>query len=61
MPAVSALTILSKIQSDIRNVESDLINYLKRNLDENTIKFENAQAIVIPETKYVTRGDSFRS
>ena len=30
MPAVSALTILSKIQSDIRNVESDLINYLKR-------------------------------
>ena len=29
MPAVSALTILSKIQSDIRNVESDLINYLK--------------------------------
>lgn len=61
MPAVSALTILSKIQSDIRNVESDLINYLKRNLDSKTIKFENAQAIVIPETKYVTRGDSFRS
>ena len=61
MPAVSALTILSKIQSDIRNVESDLINYLKRNLDENTVKFDNAQAIVIPETKYITRGDSFRS
>tara|TARA_B100000900_G_scaffold151990_1_gene129067 strand:+ start:11959 stop:13773 length:1815 start_codon:yes stop_codon:yes gene_type:complete len=61
MPAVSALTILSKIQSDIRNVESDLINYLKRNLDQNTVKFDNAQAIVIPETKYITRGDSFRS
>ncbi|MAR22017.1 MAG: hypothetical protein CMD25_08890 [Flavobacteriales bacterium] len=61
MPAVSALTILSKIQSDIRNVESDLINYLKRNLDSETIKFDGAQAIVIPETKYVTRGDSFRS
>ena len=61
MPAVSALTILSKIQSDIRNVESDLINYLKRNLDSETIKFDGAQAIVIPETKYITRGDSFRS
>ena len=61
MPAVSALTILSKIQSDIRNVESDLINYLKRNLDSETIKFDDAQAIVIPETKYITRGDSFRS
>jgi len=61
MPAVSALTILSKIQSDIRNVESDLINYLKRNLDSETIKFDGAQAIVIPETKYIIRGDSFRS
>ena len=61
MPAVSALTILSKIQSDIRNVESDLINYLKRNLDEGTLKFDGALAITIPESRYITRGDSFRS
>ena len=32
MPAVGALTILSKIQSDLLNIESDVINYLKRNI-----------------------------
>ena len=30
MPSVGALTLLSKIQLDIRNVEADLIDYLKK-------------------------------
>ena len=30
MPAVGALTILSKMQSDIRNAEADLIKLFKR-------------------------------
>ena len=61
MPAVGALTILSKIQSDLLNIESDIINYLKRNIDAKSLKFTSAEGIQIPKTNFVLRGDSFRS
>ena len=61
MPAVAALTILSKIQSDMRNVEADVISYLKRNIDAKSLKFTSAEGIQIPKTNFVLRGDSFRS
>ena len=61
MPAVGALTILSKIQSDLRNIESDVINYLKRNIDAKSLKFSSAEGIAIPTSNFVLRGDSFRA
>ena len=47
MPSVGALTILSKIQSDFRNIEADLINYLKRDVEEKLLKFEDVEGIEI--------------
>ncbi|MAW21293.1 MAG: hypothetical protein CMD16_02715 [Flavobacteriales bacterium] len=61
MPSVGALTILSKIQSDLRNIEADMINHLKRNIDAKSLKFTSAEAIQIPKTNFVLRGDSFRA
>ena len=61
MPAVGALTILSKIQSDMRNIESDVINYLKIHIDAKTLKFGKAEAIQVPLTTFVLKGDSFKS
>jgi gliding motility-associated protein GldM len=61
MPSVGALTILSKIQSDLRNIEADIINYLKRNIDAKSLKFTSAEGIQIPKTNFVLRGDSFRA
>ena len=61
MPSVGALTILSKIQSDLRNIESDVINHLKRDIDAKSLKFTSAEGIQIPKTNFVLRGDSFRA
>ena len=61
MPSVGALTVLSKIQSDMRNIEADVINYLKRNIDAKSLKFSSAEGIQIPKTNFVLKGDSFRS
>ena len=61
MPSVSALTILSKIQSDLRNLEADVIDYLKRDIDSKSLKFTSAEGIQIPKSNFVLRGDSFRS
>ncbi|MGY8989876.1 MAG: GldM family protein, partial [Flavobacteriales bacterium] len=59
--SVGALTILSKIQSDIRNTEADVINYLKQDIDAKSLKFTSAEGIQIPKTTFVLRGDSFRA
>ena len=61
MPSVGALTILSKIQSDMRNLEADVIAYLKKNIDAKSLKFTSAQGIQIPQSNFVLKGDSFRA
>ena len=61
MPSVGALTLLSKIQLDIRNVEADLIDYLKKNIDSKSLKFADAMGIQIPESNFVLSGDMFKA
>ena len=61
MPAVGALTLLSKMQSDVRNSEADIIKLLRENIDAGSLKFTSAEGIQIPTSTFVLRGDSFRS
>jgi len=61
MPLVAAVTLLSKVQADIRNVESDLITYLKKEIDAGSLKFTSAEAIQIAPSNYVFVGDSFKA
>ena len=61
MPSVGALTLLSKIQSDLRNIEADVIDYLKINIDAKSLKFTSAEGVQIPKTNFVLQGDSFRA
>ena len=61
MPLVAAVTILSKVQTDIRNTESDVINYLKQEIDAGSLKFTGVDAIQIANSNYVFLGDSFKA
>ena len=61
MPSVGALTLLSKMQSDVRNTESDIINMLRENIDAGSLKFTTAEGIQIPNSNFVLKGDSFRA
>jgi gliding motility-associated protein GldM len=61
MPLVAAVTLLSKVQTDIRNTESDVINYLKQEIDAGSLKFTSADAIQIANSNYVFLGDSFKA
>ncbi|MGY8951431.1 MAG: type IX secretion system motor protein PorM/GldM, partial [Flavobacteriales bacterium] len=61
MPAVGALTLLSKMQSDVRNTESDIINMLRENINAGSLKFTSAEGIQIPNSNFVLKGDSFRA
>ncbi len=61
MPSVAALTLLSKMQSDIRNAEANVIDFLRQEIDAGSLKFTTAEAIQIPTSNFVLRGDSFKA
>jgi gliding motility-associated protein GldM len=61
MPSVGALTLLSKMQSDVRNTEADIINMLRENIDAGSLKFTSAEGIQIPNSNFVLKGDTFRA
>lgn len=61
VPLAATTTILSKLQSDVRNAESDVLGYLFADVEAASFKFTELKAVVIPEKTYVLEGDSFRA
>lgn len=59
IPAITALTMLSKIQSDIRHTEGEVLRSLLANVDEKDEHFNWSEALVVPRSQVVVRGDDF--
>jgi gliding motility-associated protein GldM len=57
-PTVAALTILSKFESDVKNSESQIIDYLHSKIGEVKIRYDKQEAIVSPSATYVMPGDN---
>ncbi len=60
-PLIAVVTLMSKMQSDIRNSESDVINYFFTMIDASSFKFNNLKAQVIPKSNYVLEGDVYEA
>jgi gliding motility-associated protein GldM len=60
-PLIASITLLSKMQIDVRNAESALINYLYNQIDAGSFKFNKLEAQVIPKSKYVFQGESYEA
>ncbi|MCD6347573.1 MAG: gliding motility protein GldM, partial [Bacteroidales bacterium] len=50
LPLIGVITLMSKLQSDVRNAESDVLNYLYSGIDEESYKFNKLMSAVIPVT-----------
>lgn len=50
LPLIGVITLMSKMQSDVRNAESDILNYLFSGIDEESFKFNLLMPAVIPRT-----------
>ncbi len=61
MPLVAAVTILSKIQAEVRNAEADVIKFLQQEIDAGSLKFTSAEGIQIAPSNYIFKGDSFKA
>ena len=59
MPVAAAVTLLSKLQNDVRYAEGEVLHTLVSNIDIKDIRVNKLPAFVIPESKTVIRGDKF--
>jgi gliding motility-associated protein GldM len=61
VPLAATITNLSKIQTDVRNSESDVVTHLMADVEAASFKFTKLVPIAIPQSNYVLEGDSFRA
>ena len=59
MPAAAAVTLLSKLQSDVRNAEKEVLHTLVQNIDVKDIRVNSLNAFVIPNAQTIVQGDRF--
>ncbi|MPQ48062.1 gliding motility protein GldM [Marinifilum sp. N1E240] len=60
-PLIGAITLLSKMQVDVRNTESDVVNYLLNQIEAESFKFNDLKAEVIAKSSYVLKGDTYEA
>jgi gliding motility-associated protein GldM len=56
-PTIAAMTILSKFQSDIKNSEAQMIDYLHKKIGEVKVVFDKFQVLAQASSNYVMPGD----
>lgn len=59
VPLVAGVTILSKLQSDVRNLENEVVTKLMGDVEKSSFKFNTLEAIVKPRSSYVTVGSKY--
>lgn len=61
LPLVAVITILSKMQVDVRNAETDLLNFLYTQIDASSFKFNKIIPTVIPNSTYIMQGNEYEA
>lgn len=61
MPAIAAITLLTKIQNDVRYVEGEILHALSNKIDMGDVRVNQIQALVIPTSKNIVRGGNFQA
>ena len=59
MPAVAAVTMLTKLQNDIRQAESEALSSLITNVDIGDVRVNELNAYVIPNSNMIIRGGKY--
>ncbi len=61
LPLIAVISLMSKLQSDIRNAESDAIRYLYTQIEAGSFKFNKIDPVVIANSDNVTTGSEYRA
>ncbi|QNK62489.1 gliding motility protein GldM [Pedobacter sp. PAMC26386] len=58
-PLTAANTVLTKIQSDTRNAEAEIVKKLFGNMDKSLVNLDQFAAVAVAPTSYVIQGQSY--
>lgn len=61
LPLMAVITLMSKMQSDVRNAESDALRYLFGQIEAGSLNFNLVEPVVIPSSNYVMRGTEYNA
>jgi gliding motility-associated protein GldM len=61
VPLAAVITFLSKLQLDVENAKTNYLADMIAGIEGKDYKFTTLKPLVIPETNYILRGDSFRA
>lgn len=61
IPLIAVTTILSKMQGDVRNVESEMVRYLLSQVDAGAFKFNKLEAVVTTNSNYILKGSKYQA
>jgi gliding motility-associated protein GldM len=59
MPVAAAVTLLTKMQNDVRNAEGNVLHTLAANVDVKDIRVNQLNAYVIPNAQTIVQGGKF--
>lgn len=60
-PVVAAVALLSKLQNDIMYAEGEALSSLASAIDAGDLRVNELKAFVIPDSRYVMRGNPYRA
>ncbi|MDC0584139.1 hypothetical protein OAO55_00220 [Bacteroidales bacterium] len=61
LPVAGVIAIMSGLQADIRNSESEVIRYLHNKIDAGTFKFTGIETMVIANSNYILKGGKYKA
>ena len=61
MPVAAVVTLLTKMQNDVRYIEGEVLSTLLTNVDEKDFRVNKVEALVIPKSQVVTSGMPYQA
>ena len=61
VPLAAVMPLMTKMTLDIQDIQDDVLAWLLGSVDAKAYKFTNLLPLVVPESNYILRGDSFRA
>ncbi|MBQ1698264.1 MAG: hypothetical protein II075_10325, partial [Bacteroidales bacterium] len=61
LPAAGVLTLMTKMQADVRNTESSVLSYLLNQIGKTDMKFNAIKAVVNAKSSYVLVGQPYKA
>jgi gliding motility-associated protein GldM len=61
LPLVAVITILSKMQVDVRNAETEVLNFLYSQIDAASFKFNKLEPVILTKSNYIMQGNEYEA